>query len=82
VHRLLFVYCAQKNHYLAKQMYNKVLVSSLQIINITERRSEWAWQAGAVLEVSSSETTQDLFLDDGYAPFQLQGFTRHTQCAK
>ena len=27
------------------------------------------------------ETTQDLSLDDGYAPFQLKGFTRHTQHA-
>jgi len=25
------------------------------------------------------ETTQDFSLDDGYAPFQLQGFTRHVQ---
>ena len=41
-------------------------------------------QPGAVLEefLRFPETTQDLSLDDGYAPFQLQGFMRHTQRAE
>jgi len=39
---------------------------------------------GVVLErfLRFPETTQDLFFNNGYAPFQLQGFTRHTQRAE
>ena len=37
-------------------------------------------EPGAVLEgfLRFPETTQDLSLDDGYTPFQLQSYTRHT----
>ena len=41
-------------------------------------------QPGVVLEgfLGFPETTQDLTLNDGYTPFQLQGFMRHTQRAE
>jgi len=40
--------------------------------------------SGVVLEgfLRFPKNTQDFSRDDGYAPFQLQGFTRHTPRAE